>query len=127
MLPAILRQNPGDLVRRYPLGRRLTQALVQKTIEPFILVTLPIAPELPFRTAQKLTRLQRRQIPPQGHPGIALAHELVHVLTNSGEHSSQPGNLMREETALENTQLTAEQCRQILEGGTARGLLAEPK
>ena len=61
------------------------------------------------------------------HPGIALAHELVHVLTNSGEHSSQPGNLMREETALENTQLTAEQCRQILEGGTARGLLAEPK
>ena len=58
------------------------------------------------------------------HPEVALAHELVHVLTDSGEHSSDAGNLMREETALENTRLTAGQCRRIRDGGTARGLLA---
>lgn len=47
------------------------------------------------------------------HPGLALAHELVHVLTDSGGHVSQPGNLMREQTALENTKLAPDQCRQI--------------
>lgn len=57
------------------------------------------------------------------HPGIALAHELVHVLTDSGEHSPLPGNLMREETAPSHTKLTAEQCRRIVQSGSARGLL----
>ena len=61
------------------------------------------------------------------HPEVALAHELVHILTNSGEHVSTPGNLMHEETALENTRLTADQCRRILSSGTARGLLVETK
>ncbi len=61
------------------------------------------------------------------HPEVALAHELVHVLTNTGEHASQPGNLMREQTAPENTKLAPDQCRQILQSGAARGLLAEPK
>jgi subtilisin family serine protease len=61
------------------------------------------------------------------HPEVALAHELVHVLTNSGEHSSEPGNLMRDETALENTRLTKLQCREILSRGTARGLLVDSK
>jgi hypothetical protein len=61
------------------------------------------------------------------HPEVALAHELVHVLTNSGEHSSDPDNLMREETALENTRLTADQCREIVSRGSARGLLAGSK
>ena len=60
------------------------------------------------------------------HPEVALAHELVHVLTDSGEHSTEPGNLMRDETALENTRLTAGQCRRIRDGGSARGLLADP-
>lgn len=59
------------------------------------------------------------------HPEVAMAHELAHVLTNSGGHSSEPGNLMRDETALENTQLTAEQCRRILSSGLARRLLVE--
>ena len=58
------------------------------------------------------------------HPEVALAHELAHVLTNSGEHSGEPGNLMRDETALENTRLSAEQCRRIVSSGSARGLLA---
>ncbi|MGH8765509.1 MAG: hypothetical protein ACRET8_07310, partial [Burkholderiales bacterium] len=39
-------------------------------------------------------------------PGIALAHELAHVLMDSGEHSDEPGNLMRDETAPQNRRLT---------------------
>jgi hypothetical protein len=52
-------------------------------------------------------------------PGVALAHELAHVLMNSGEHSDEPGNLMREDTAPGQTQLSAAQCsrmRQTAEG-----------
>lgn len=61
------------------------------------------------------------------NPGIALAHELVHVLTNDGEHSTLPGNLMRDETAPENTNLAPDQCRRIVQSGSARGLLVKPK
>ena len=57
---------------------------------------------------------------------IALAHELVHVLTDSGDHSDAPANLMRDDTAPGNTQLTAEQCRNIVATGTANGLLGPP-
>jgi hypothetical protein len=56
-----------------------------------------------------------------------MAHELVHVLADSGEHSDLPGNLMREDTAPESTALTARQCRQITENGTANGLLQPEK
>lgn len=52
-----------------------------------------------------------------------MAHELAHVLANSGEHSEQPGNLMREETAPQSTALSAEQCRRIIDNGAAGGLL----
>jgi len=52
-----------------------------------------------------------------------LAHELAHVIADSGEHSDLPGNLMREETAPESTALTASQCRHLTEIGTANGLL----
>ena len=54
---------------------------------------------------------------------VALAHELVHVLTDSGAHSDVPGNLMRDDTAAGNTRLTAEQCGSIVTIGTANGLL----
>ncbi len=54
---------------------------------------------------------------------IALAHELVHVLTDSGAHSDAADNLMREDTAAGNTQLTAEQCASALTIGAANGLL----
>lgn len=56
-------------------------------------------------------------------PGLALAHELVHVLMDSGEHVETPGNLMRADTAPANTELTERQCREIVERGTANGLL----
>jgi hypothetical protein len=59
-------------------------------------------------------------------PAIALAHELAHVLMDSGEHSDEPGNLMRDETAPENTRLTAQQCARLRATGAANGLLAAP-
>ena len=55
--------------------------------------------------------------------GIVLAHELVHVLMDSGEHTTQPGNLMREDTAPNNTVLSLAQCAQLRETATANGLL----
>lgn len=58
---------------------------------------------------------------------IAAAHELAHVLMNSGEHSDEPGNLMREETAPTNTALSLEQCTLLRDTGTANGLLQAPK
>jgi len=54
---------------------------------------------------------------------IALAHELVHVLTDSGAHSNAVDNLMREDTAAGNTHLTAEQCASTRTMGAANGLL----
>ena len=56
-------------------------------------------------------------------PGIALAHELTHVMMDSGEHSDEQGNLMREETSPRNTMLTAAQCARLRETGSRNGLL----
>jgi hypothetical protein len=55
--------------------------------------------------------------------GIALAHELAHVLMDSGEHSDEPGNLMREDTGPENSRLTDAQCVQMRTIGLANGLV----
>ncbi len=55
---------------------------------------------------------------------IALAHELVHVLMDSGEHADLPGNLMRERTAPQNTRLTDAQCARLRSMGAKNGLLA---
>jgi len=56
-------------------------------------------------------------------PAVALAHELAHVLMDSGEHTDMPGNLMREDTAPENVDLTVEQCARLRATGSANGLL----
>jgi len=55
--------------------------------------------------------------------GIALAHELAHVLMNSGEHSDEPDNLMRDETSGTNTRLSVKQCTQLRENARGNGLL----
>ena len=55
--------------------------------------------------------------------GIALAHELAHVLMDSGEHSDDPGNLMREETAPANTLLSDALCARLVAKGAENGLL----
>jgi len=59
-------------------------------------------------------------------PGVAVAHELVHVLMDSGEHSEDPDNLMRDETAPQNIRLTVRQCARLREAGVANGLLGPP-
>ena len=58
---------------------------------------------------------------------LVIAHELVHVLADSGEHSNEPANLMREETAPENARLTTDQCRAIVTKAQANGLLQRAK
>lgn len=58
-------------------------------------------------------------------PGVALAHELAHVLMDSGEHSDEAGNLMRAETEKGNTLLSAAQCARLRETGSRNGLLKQ--
>lgn len=55
---------------------------------------------------------------------VVLAHELAHVLMDSGEHSQEPGNLMRAETAPENTRLSTAQCARLRATGSANRLLS---
>ncbi len=47
--------------------------------------------------------------------GIALAHELFHVLANSGEHSDEEANLMLRRTTGDNRNLTPAQCDLLAE------------
>ncbi len=54
---------------------------------------------------------------------VALAHELVHVLMDSGAHSDESGNLMQSETTPENTRLTATQCVRMRAIAERNGLL----
>ena len=54
---------------------------------------------------------------------LVIAHELAHVLADSGEHSDEPKNLMRTETEKGSTRLNAAQCGAILKAATANGLL----
>jgi len=60
------------------------------------------------------------------NPGVALAHELAHVLMDSGEHSDEPGNLMREDTSADSTALSTAQCARLRETGSDHGLLQRP-
>jgi|SRR6185295_9267773 len=60
-------------------------------------------------------------------PGIALAHEIAHVLMDSGEHSDEPGNLMRDETSPESTLFSPAQCARLRKTGTANALLDPPR
>lgn len=52
-----------------------------------------------------------------------LAHELVHLLSDSGEHSDAPGNLMRADTSPGSARLTPPQCERLRARGAASGLL----
>ncbi len=52
-----------------------------------------------------------------------IAHELVHVLMDSGAHDNTPGNLMMEKTAPQNTHLNTAQCTRMRDTGTRNGLL----
>lgn len=55
--------------------------------------------------------------------GIALAHELYHVLANNGAHVEGEANLMQAYTRPDSTALSARQCRAAQIVGQANGLL----
>jgi len=61
------------------------------------------------------------------HPGIALAHELYHVLADSGAHSDEPANLMYPQTSRNNTQLDEAQCMRMRQVAAAAGHLTPTK
>lgn len=54
---------------------------------------------------------------------LVVAHELAHVLMDSGAHSTLPRNLMRENTAPGNVELDAAQCARLQDSATRHGLL----
>ncbi len=54
---------------------------------------------------------------------FAIAHELVHVLSDNGDHSDAPNNLMRPATSPSNTQLTDVQCNRMRTVAEANGLM----
>jgi len=56
--------------------------------------------------------------------GIALAHELFHVLANSGTHSRLENNLMRAQTQHGGTVLTSKQCELASTNALSQGLLS---
>ncbi len=56
-------------------------------------------------------------------PGIALAHELYHVLANDGAHVETGANLMQGRTRPDSTALTPEQCQRARVIGLANGLI----
>lgn len=56
-------------------------------------------------------------------PGIALAHELYHVLANDGTHVEGVANLMQGDTRPDATTLTAEQCLKARLNGVEHGLI----
>jgi len=58
---------------------------------------------------------------------VVLAHELTHVLMDSGAHSEEPGNLMQSETTPENTRLTETQCARLRATAERNGLLTPLK
>jgi len=58
-------------------------------------------------------------------PGIALAHELYHLLVNDGAHVEGSANLMQGRTRPDSTTLTPEQCQLAVVNGIANGLLQD--
>jgi hypothetical protein len=54
---------------------------------------------------------------------ISLAHELYHSLADTGQHDTDPLNLMYERTDGTNTTLRASQCLRLIRVGEALGNL----
>ena len=62
-------------------------------------------------------------MPDIGDAGKGLAHELFHVIANSGEHVEETGNLMQSRTQPDSLLLTEAQCQQAKTQGVANQLL----
>ena len=57
------------------------------------------------------------------HPAVALAHELYHILANTGAHVPETGNLMNLNTSPHGTMLWDWQCERLIKIGTAFELI----
>ncbi|HSS46923.1 MAG TPA: hypothetical protein VLL03_05875 [Burkholderiales bacterium] len=55
--------------------------------------------------------------------GVSLAHELAHVLMDSGEHVNEPDSLMNKESSPHSLKLSPAQCERIRVSGSGNGLL----
>jgi len=62
-------------------------------------------------------------VPDVEDTGIALAHELYHVIANHGGHVEGSGNLMQSRTHPESLLLTPDQCQRAQANGIDNGLL----
>jgi len=58
-----------------------------------------------------------------GPAGINLAHELFHILSDSGVHHKDPANLMYDESSESSRTLTIAQCQEATTNGITNGLL----
>lgn len=57
------------------------------------------------------------------HPAIALAHELYHILANTGAHVPESGNLMNLNTSPDASMLWEWQCERLIKTGSAFKLI----
>ena len=57
------------------------------------------------------------------HPGVALAHELFHLIANTAGHVPEPDNLMHSLSSASTTRLVPGQCERLLQVGSAVGLV----
>ena len=57
------------------------------------------------------------------HRGVALAHELYHLLANTGAHVAEKDNLLHSQTSAKSTLLWDWQCERLLKVGGAFELL----
>ncbi len=115
-----LEASARRLVRAVPVARP-SIFLVQDTLQPMRFDAEAIG-RSNSRTRPELADtiwLTRSASP----PGVSLAHELVHVLSDSAEHTSGAVNLMRETVDERTFELDAGQCRRLVEVGLRNGLL----
>ena len=139
IVPGIEQLVRADVDARFRIYRTPTARALARTLRPQAPAVYFVddTRQNPAYDAEAIGRSNSRTRPeladtvwithPTRDPGIALAHELVHVLMDSGEHSVEPGNLMRDDTAPENTRLMRAQCARLRGKSMENGLLGPAK
>ena len=139
IVPGIVQLVRADVDARFRIYRTATARELARTLRPQAPAVYFVddTRQDPAFDAEAIGRGNSRTRPeladtvwitrPTRDPGVALAHELAHVLMDSGEHSEEPGNLMRDETTPSNILLTQRQCARMRETGSVNGLLTPPR
>ncbi|MGI9303655.1 MAG: hypothetical protein ACR2RB_13285 [Gammaproteobacteria bacterium] len=113
-------QTARELVRAVPLNRP-SAYFVKDTLQDIAYGAQAIGRSNTHDVELRDTVWMTRDVE---DPGISLAHELAHVLADTGKHSPDPRNLMHESTSPGHDALTKEQCELITATGSRNGLLA---